>query len=166
MSNRAKIEAALIATANRLSPGSGANVVSHFRSELAMLDGSSDDLIRRYTKEEIAIAAPAVFESKRVDGDPVSFEKAREGLVVVVPDGLVFVRAMGFGARELKALKASDIAVERVTTVLNGTEIPGLRITARLGKPRFAVAIGQEHTPASATEQAAVRDEILGLLAR
>lgn len=131
-----------------------------------MIDGSSDDLIRRYAKEEVAIAAPAVFESKRPDGDPVTIEKAREGLLVVVPDGLIFVREIGFGARESKALKASDMSVERVTTVLNGTEVPGLRIKARLGKPKFAVAIGQAQVSATPTEQAAVRDEIFELLAR
>jgi hypothetical protein len=166
MSNRSKIEAALTASADRLSPGSGASVVSHFKHDLSMIDGSSDDLIRRFAKEEITVAAPAVFESKRPDGDPVAIEKAREGLIVVVPSGLIFVREIGFGARESKAIKGSDISVERVTTVLNGAEIPGLRITARMGKPKFAVAIGQAQGPASTTEQAAVRDEIFQLLAR
>jgi hypothetical protein len=54
---------------------------------------------------------------------------------------------------------------EQVTTVLVGTEIPGLRITARMGRPKFAVAITQAQAPASPTEQVAVRDEIFELLA-
>jgi hypothetical protein len=166
MSVRANIEAALSATAERLSPGSGATAVSHFKNEIAMIEGSSDDVIRRFAKQEVRIAAPAVFESKRPDGDPVTIEKAREGLIVVFPDGLVFVRGIGFGARESKALKAGDVSVERVTTVLNGTEVPGLRITARVGKPKFALAIAQAQAPGSSTEQAAVRDEIVDLLAR
>jgi hypothetical protein len=166
MGNRANIEAALSATADRLSPGSGAAAVKEFKNEIAMIDGSSDDLIRRYAKQEVKIAAPAVFESKRPDGDPVTIEKAREGLLVVFPDGLVFVRGIGFGARESKALNAGDVTVERVTTVLNGTQVPGLRITARMGRPKFAVAIAQAQVPGNATEQAAVRDEIVELLAR
>jgi hypothetical protein len=166
MSARANIEAALSATADRLSPGSGASAVSHFKNDIAMIDGSSDDVIRRYARQEVRIAAPAVFESKRPDGDPVTIEKPREGVIVVFPDGLVFVRGIAFGARESKALKAGDFSVERVTTVLDGTEIPGLRITARMGKPKFAVAITQAQVLGSPTEQAAVRDEIVALLAR
>jgi hypothetical protein len=106
-----------------------------------------------------------VFESKRPDGDPVTIEKAREGLIVLFPEGLVFVRGIGFGARESKALPAGDVTVERVTTVLDGTEVPGLRITARAGKPKFAVAITHAQAPGSPTEQAKVRDEIFELLA-
>ena len=166
MSARENIEAALSATADRLSPGSGASAVSHFKNDIAMIAGSSDDVIRRYAKQEVRIAAPAVFESKRPDGDPVTIEKPREGVIVVFQDGLVFVRGVAFGARESKALKAGDFSVERVTTLLNGTQIPGLRITARIGKPKFAVAIAQELAPGSPTEQEAVRDEIVELLAR
>jgi hypothetical protein len=166
MSAREDIEAALSATADRLSPGSGASAVSQFKNDIAMIAGSSDDTIRRYARQEVRIAAPAVFESKRPDGDPVTIEKPREGVIVVFPDGLVFVRGVAFGARESKALRAGDFSVERVTTVLNGTEIPGLRITARMGKPKFAVAIAQAQAPGSPTEQQAVRDEIVELLAR
>jgi hypothetical protein len=166
MGARANIEAALSATANRLSPGSGASAVKHLSNDIAMIDGSSDDAIRRYAKQEVRIAAPGVFESKRPDGDPVTIEKPRDGLLVVFPDGLVFVRGVAFGARESKALKAGDFSVERVTTVLDGTEVPGLRITARIGKPKFAVAIAQAQAPGSPPEQAAVRDEIFELLAR
>ena len=78
----------------------GRRAVSHFKNEIAMIDGSSDDVIRRYAKQEVRIAAPAVFESKRPDGDRVTIEKPREGVIVVFPDGLVFVRGIGFGARE------------------------------------------------------------------
>jgi hypothetical protein len=166
MGTRANIEAALSATADRLSPGTGANAVKHFKNEIAMIEGSSDDLIRRYAQQEVKIAAPAVFEAKRPDGDPVTIEKAREGLIVVFPDGLVFVRAIGFGALESKALAAGDISVERVTTVLNGTQVPGLRITGPRGKPKFAVATAQAEMPGNATEQAAVRDEVYELLSR
>jgi hypothetical protein len=166
MSARANIEAALSATADRLTPGSGAETARHFKNEIAMIDGSSDAVIRRFAKQEVRIAAPAVFESKRVDGDPVTIEKPREGVIVVFPDGLVFVRGVAFGARESKALKAGEFSVEPVTTVLEGTATPGLRITARMGKPKFAVALAQTTSPGNPTEQAAVRDEILELLAQ
>jgi hypothetical protein len=164
MSNRANIEAALSATADRLSPGSGAGAIRHFKNEIAMITGSQDDMIRRYATQDVRIAAPAVFESKKPDGDPVTFVKPREGLIVVFTDGIVFVRQVAFGARESKSLKTADLSVERVTTVLEGTELPGLRITARRGKPTFALAISQTEAPDSATEQAAVRDEIVELL--
>jgi hypothetical protein len=166
MSSRADLDAALSATADRLSPGSGTNAVSHFTSQLEMIAHSSDDAIRRYVTGEVKIAAPGVFESKRPDGDPVTIEKARDGLLVVFSDGLVFVRGLAFGAMESKALSRGDVLVEKVMTVLNGTEIPGLRIAARAGKPKFAVAIAQEQAPGSPTEQAAVRDEIYELLAK
>jgi hypothetical protein len=165
MSARENLGAALSATADRLSPGSGAKAARHFKYELEMIAGSSDGQIRRYAAQEVKIAAPAVFESKRPDGDPVTIEKAREGLIVVFPDGLVFVRGIGFGARESKAIQAGDFSVERIATVLNGTQVPGLRITARAGKPKFAVAIAHAQAPGSAAEQAAVRDEIFQLLA-
>jgi hypothetical protein len=162
MSIRPKIEAALAATAERLSPGSGPEAVRHAKNDLMTISASSDGFDRRYANEEVGIAAPVVFESKHPDGDPVTFTKKQEGLIVVFPDSFVFVRAMGFGAREVKGLKAGDVSVERVTTVIDGTQVPGLRITARPGKPKFAVAIGQGNP----TEQAAVRDEIVALLAR
>ena len=161
MSIRPKIEAALAATAERLSPGSGADVVRHAKNDLQTISASSDGFDRRYADEEVSIAAPVVFESKQPDGDPVTFKKKQEGLIVVFPDSFVFVRAMGFGAREVKGLKASDLSVEQVTTVIDGAQVPGLRVTGRLGKPKFAVAIAQ----GSPAEQAAVRDEIVGLLA-
>jgi hypothetical protein len=166
MSSRADIEAALAATIDRLSPGSGTSAVSHFKNEIAMIAGSPDDSIRRYTTGEITIAIPAVFESKRPDGDPVTIEKPRDGLIVVYSEGLVMVRPLAFGARESKGLGLGDVSIERVTTVLNGTDVPGLRITARSGKPTFAVAVGQAEAPGSPTEQAAVRDEIYELLAK
>jgi hypothetical protein len=127
MSSRADLDAALSATADRLSPGSGTTAVGHFTSQLEMIAHSSDAAIRRFVTGDVEIAAPAVFESKRPDGDPVTIEKAREGLLVVFSDGLVFVRGLAFGAMESKALGKGDLSAEKVMTVLNGTEIPGLR---------------------------------------
>jgi hypothetical protein len=166
MSSRQDLEAALAATAERLSPGTGANAAGDFKNEIAMVASSSDDLIKRFSRQEVRLAAPAVFESKQPDGDPVTIGKGREGLIVVFPDGLVFVRGVAFGARESKAIAVTDVSVERVTTVLNGTEVPGLRIAGRSGRPKFAVAITHGQAPGSPTEQAAVRDEIHQLLAR
>jgi hypothetical protein len=161
VSIRPKIEAALAATAERLSRGSGADAVRDAKNDLMTISASSDGFDRRYANEEISIAAPVVFESKHPDGDPVTFKKKQEGLIVVFPDSFIFVRAMGFGAREVKGLKTSEVSVERVTTDIDGTQVPGLRITGSMGKPKFAVAI----TQGSPTEQTAVRDEILALLA-
>jgi len=166
MSNRANIEAALSATADRLVPGSGAAALSHYWSELVMIESPSDDLTRRYSTQDVRIAAPAVFESKRPDGDPVPIRKPRDGLIVVFTEGIVLVRQIGFGACESKALEDGDFSVERITTVLDGAEVPGLRITPRTGTPTFALAITEGQTSGSATEQAAVRDEIAELLAR
>ena len=157
MSIRPKIETALAATAERLSPGSGVDAVRHAKNDLQTISASSDNFDRRYAAEEVSIAAPAVFESKHPDGDPVTFTKKHQGLIVVFPDSFIFVRAMGFGAREVKGLKASDVSVERITTLIDRTQVPGLRITGRLGKPKFALAIAL----GGPTEQAAVRDEIV-----
>ncbi len=165
MSNRANIEAALSATADRLSPGAGAKALSHFKNEIGMIDNSQDALIRRYATQEVKIASPAVFEAKHPDGDPVAIQKPHDGVIAVFPDGLVFVRGIGFGAMESKGYAAADVSVERVTTVLNGAQVPGLRITAGMGK-KLAVAISQSDAPGSPTEQASVRDEIFELLAR
>jgi len=166
MGNQANIEAALSATADRLSPGSGAKALSHLKYEIGMISSSQDDSVRRVSSQEALIVAPAVFESKHPDGDPVTIQKPHDGLLAVFPGGLVIVRGIGFGARESKGLQAGDFSVERVTTVLNGTEVPGLRVTARIGKPKFAAAITQSDAPGSPTEQAAVRDEIFELLSR
>jgi len=77
------------------------------------------------------------------------------------------VHGVGFGVRESKALEAGRFTVESITTVLSGTEVPGLRITGGgMGKPKFAVAITQEDAPGDPAEQAAVRDEIFELLTR
>jgi hypothetical protein len=160
------LEAALSATADRLTRGSGAAAVHDFKNEIGMITSSSDDQIRRYAGGEVQLVAPAVFESKQPDGDPVTIGKGREGLIAVYPDGLVFVRGIAFGARESKAYAATDVAVERVTTVLNGAEVPGVRIVGRHGKPKLALAIAHGQEPGNAAEQAAVCDEIVGLLAR
>jgi len=165
VSIRPKIEAALSTTADRLSPGSGAKAVHHAKNDLATIDGTSEDLNRRYADEEVKIATPAVFEAKHPDGDPVTFKKHHDGLIIVFSDSFIFVRGMGLGVREVKALRTDEVSVERVTTVLDGTEVPGLRITGRGGKPKFTLAIAQAKEPGNPTEQAAVRDEIYGLLA-
>lgn len=158
------MEAALSATAERLSPGSGAETVRHLKNELSMVDGSSGDLMRRYANEEVRVAAPAVFESKAADSDPVTIRKKREGLIVVFADSFLYVRAMGFGAREVKALESKDVTVEPVATVLDGVEVPGLRVKGSLGRAKFALAVALAESPVDAAESAAVRDTLVELL--
>jgi hypothetical protein len=164
MRNSDNLEAALSATAERLAPGSGAQTVRDFKNDIGMIAASSDNLIKRYAGGEVLLIAPAVFETKQPDGDPVVITKGREGVVAVFPEGVVVVRGIAFGARESKAYPATDVEVERVTTVLDGAQIPGIRITGRHGKPKLALAIA--HGPGDAAEQAAVSDEIVRLLAR
>jgi hypothetical protein len=160
VSIRPKIEAALSATAERLSPGSGAKAAHHAKNDLMTIDGSSENLNRRYADEEVRIAAPVVFEAKHPDGDPVVFKKHHDGVIVVFSDSFIFVRGVGFGAREVKALRFDEVSVESVMTSLDGADVPGLRITGRSGGPKFAVAMA----PGNPAEQAAVRDELYGLL--
>ncbi|MCU0270140.1 MAG: hypothetical protein MUF83_16045 [Acidimicrobiales bacterium] len=163
---RPKIEAALSATADRLNPGSGAKAVHHAKNDLATIGGTEEDFNSRYADEEVEIASPAVFEAKHPDGDPVTFKKHHDGVIIVFSDSFLFVRRMGFALREIKALRTDEVSVERVTTVLDGTEVPGLRITGPGGKPTFALAIAESKEPGNPTEQAAVRDEIYELLTR
>jgi len=164
MNLRPRIEAALAATADRLTPGSGPEAVRHAANDFATIDASSENLNRRYADEEVRIATPAVFETKHPDGDPVTIVKKRGGLVVVFADSFIFVRRMGLGAREVKAVAKADVTVERVTAVLDGVEVPGLRIVGRGGKPRFTMAIAQSASGGSTVAQADVRDEIYALL--
>jgi hypothetical protein len=164
MSIRPKIEAALSATADRLNPGSGPKAVRHAKNDFTTIDASSENLSRRYADEDVAIAAPAVFEAKHPDGDPVTIDKKHDGVIIVFSDSFIFVRGMAMGLREVKAVRNDEVTVERVTTVLDGTEIPGLRITGRAGKPHFAFAIALAKEAGDPTEQAAVRDEIYELL--
>jgi hypothetical protein len=49
--------------------------------------------------------------------------------------------------------------------VLDGVEVPGLRITGGFGMPNFALAIALPKGPGNPAEQAAVRDEVYDLLA-
>jgi hypothetical protein len=160
---RPKVEAALAATAERLSPGSGSKAVRHAKNDLATIDGSSEDLSRRYANEDIAIAVPAVFEAKHPDGDPVTIDKKHDGVIIVFPDSFIFVRGIGFGAREVKAVDNSEVSVEQVTMVLDGANVPGLRITGRSGKPKFAAAIALPGDQNDPNAQEAVRDEIYSL---
>ena len=67
---------------------------------------------------------------------------------------------MGFGLTEVNAYGKGDVTVEPITTVVEGTEAPGLRITGRIGKPHLAVGIAAGDPAA----QAAVRDEIQAAL--
>ena len=166
MSIRPKIEAALSATADRLNPGSGAEAVRQAKNDLMTIDGSSEDWNRRYADEEVRIATTAIFEAKHPGGDPVTIEKKQEGLIIVFSDSFIFVRGLGlFGAREVKAVGKNEVSVEKVTTMLDGVEVPGLRITGGLGGPKFALAIALPHGPGNPAEQAAVRAEVYDLLA-
>lgn len=160
MKIRPKIEEALSTTAERLSPGSGSSVVHHAKNDLSTIDGTSEDFNGRYADEDVRIAAPVIFEAKHLDGDPVVFKKHHGGVIVVFSDSFLYVRGMGFGAREVKAARCADVTVEAVATVVDGVEVPGLRITGGFGGPKFAVAMA----PGDASAQASVRDEIQALL--
>jgi len=164
VSIRPKIEAALSATADRLSPGSGEKAVHHAKNDLSTIDGTEEDLNRRYADQVVAIASPAVFEAKHVDGDPVTFKKHHDGVIIVFSDSFIFVRGMGFALREVKAVRKDEVTVERVRTVVDGTEVPGLRIIGRAGKPKLVLAVTQSKVAGDPTEQVAVRDEIYQLL--
>jgi len=164
VSIRPKIEAALSATAERLHPGSGKDAVHHAKNDLLTIDGTEEDLNRRYADEEVRIASPVAFEAKHPDGDPVTIKKRHDGVIIVFSDSFIFVRGMAMGLREVKAVRKDEVTVEQVTTVLDGTEIPGLRITGRAGKPHFAFAIALAKEAGDPAEQAAVRDEIYELL--
>jgi hypothetical protein len=164
MSIRPKIEAALSATAERLSPGSGDKAVHHAKNDLSTIDATEADLNRRYADQEVVIASPGVFEAKHLDGDPITFKKHHDGVIVVFADSFVFVRGMGFGVREVKAVNSHDVSVERVTAVVDGTDVAALRITGGVGGPKFAIAITQPKVAGDPAEQAAVRDQIYDLL--
>ncbi|MFZ4518205.1 MAG: hypothetical protein ACOYOP_07445 [Microthrixaceae bacterium] len=165
MSIRPKIEAALAATAERLHPGSGADAVHQSKNDLVSIEGTSDDISGRYANAEIVIAAPAVYETKHPDGDPVTIKKRHDGLIVVYPDGFIYVHAMALGLREVKALGKDEVSVEPITMVLDGAEVPGLRITGRAGRPKFALAIAPAKESGDPAEQVAIRDEIHRALA-
>jgi hypothetical protein len=161
VSIRPTIEAALSATADRLDPGSGRDAVHDARNLLMSIDGSSEDFDRRYAGEAVGIAAPLVVEAKHPDGDPVTISKKRDGLIVVFSDSFIEVRKMGFGVTEVNAYRKDDVTAEPITTVVKGSETPGLRVTGRAGKPHLALAIA----PGDPAAQAAVRDEIVSALA-
>lgn len=166
MSIRPKVEAALSATAERLSPGSGSKVVRRAKNELMMVDGSTNDLAKRFADAAVLVATPALFEFKHPEGDPVTIAKKRDGLVAVFPDALLFVRGMGMGMREVKALDAADLSVEPVRAAFDGSELPGLRIAGPGGHPTFVLAVALLDEQADAAQRVAVRDEIQSLLGR
>jgi hypothetical protein len=68
----------------------------------------------------------------------------------------------GVGLSEEERVVAGQQQVDPGQSVVGVAQ----RITARMGKPTFAVAIAQAQAPGSPTEQAAVRDEIVEMLAR
>lgn len=155
MKIRPTIEAALSATADRISPGSGADAPKRNKNLLMTIDGTSEDLNGRYGGQQVQIVVPVIVETKHPDGDPVTIGKPHDGLLVVYPDSI------GFGAVDIKTHDKRDVTVESIATVLDGAEVPGLRLVA--GKPA-ALAIAQEKHPGNLAEQAAVRDEALRLL--
>lgn len=66
----------------------------------------------------------------------------------------------------VKSVGLGEVTVERITTVLNGAQVPELRITGRTGKPEFALAIAQGKEPGDPAAAATVRDEVLELLTK
>jgi len=165
MTIRPKIETALAATAERLAPGSGPDVVRHLKNDLSTIDASSENLSRRHANDDVALAVPAIFEAKHPEGDPVTVGKKHEGLIVVFSDSVIVVRGIGFGARDVKDFDRSEISVEPVTVVLDGADVPGVRMGDRRGKPMFAAAIVLPGGQAEPAAQQALRDEICSLLA-
>jgi hypothetical protein len=165
MSIRPKIEAALSGTADRISPGSGADVVRQAKNDLQVIDASSENLNSRYANEDVRIATTAIFETKHFDGDPVTIETRQEGLIVVFSNSFVCVRPIAFGARDVKVVVSDQVSVEKVTAMLDGEAVPGLRITGGFGMPKFALAVALPEGPGNPAAQAAIRDEIYDLLA-
>lgn len=161
---RPKIETALSATAERLTPGSGSKVAHHAKNDLAVIDASSENLSKRYADADVALAVPAIFEAKHPDGDPVTIDKKHDGVIIAFTDSFIFVRGIGFGAREVKALSKNDVTVESISMILDGATVPGVRITGRGGKPHFAAAVTVEGGSNDPAAQAAVRDELVALL--
>ncbi len=161
MKIRPSIETGLSATADRLNPGSGADAPKHAKNLLMTIDGTQEDFNARFGSQELQLVVPVVVEKKHPDGDPVTISKPHDGVLIVYPDDILFIRAMGFGAVEIKAHRKSDVAAESITTVLDGAEVPGLRLAT--GKP-VALAIAQSKHPGNPAEQAAVRDEAFRLL--
>lgn len=161
MSIRPAVEAAYAATAERLNPGTGSAAAKHAKNLLTTVDGTEENLSARFGGEEVGIAVPVVVETKHPDGDPVTIGKPHDGVLVVYSDSLIFIRKMGFGAVEIKTHRKSDVTAQPVTTVLDGREVPGLRLNA--GKT-FALAValpGEAVDPAAST---AVRDEACAAL--
>lgn len=162
---RPKVEAALSATSERLSPGSGAQTVRHAKNDLSLIGATQEDLDGRYANEEVKIAVPVIFEAKHPEGNPVVIKKKHEGLIIAFSDSFIYIRGMGFGARDIKALTVNEVSVEPVATELDGVQTPGLRITGPGGKT-FALAIAVSKTAMDAAQQAAVRDELYAALAQ
>jgi hypothetical protein len=161
---RPKVETALSATAERLSPGSGSKVAHHAKNDLSVIDATSENLSKRYADEDVALAVPAIFEAKHPDGDPVTIDKKHDGVIIAFSDSFIFVRGIGFGAREVKALNKNEVTVESISMILDGGTVPGVRITGRVGKPKFAAAIAVDGASNDAAAQTAVRDELVALL--
>jgi hypothetical protein len=126
-----------------------------------LIGATQEDVNAQFADDEVRIAAPVVFQTKQAERDPVTLKKKREGTVVVFGGALLYIRAMGFGARDIMALTPDEVTVERINTVLDGQEGPGLRISNRAGKPLFALAIA----PGDPGARAAVRDGIYEALA-
>ncbi|MFN8168052.1 MAG: hypothetical protein U0S36_04645 [Candidatus Nanopelagicales bacterium] len=164
MSDRHALEAAVSAAAERLAPGSGASAADHFKNEIGMVSMAQDASVKRYARGDIRLVVPAIVEAKQPDGDPVAIAKGRDGLVVVLTEGIVVVRGIAFGARESKGYALSDVTAERITTVLDGAQVPGVRIAGRHGKPKLALAIALEEAQTLSEEQAALADELVALL--
>jgi hypothetical protein len=165
MTIRPNIEAAIAATAERLSPGSGPDVVRHVKNDLATIEASSEKLSKRYANDEVLAAVPAVFEAKHPEGDPVTVGKKHDGLLVIFADSVIVVRGIGFGARDVKVLSVSEISVEPVAMVLDGADVPGVRVGDRRGNVMFAAALVLPGVQAEPAAQRALRDELCSLLA-
>jgi hypothetical protein len=161
MSNRQDLEAALSSTADRLNPGTGAKAVEHHKNDINMLVSSADRLIKRFVGSEVRLVVPVVVEAKQTDGDPVTIAKAKDGLIAIFAEGVVIIRGVAFGARESKPYDVADLTAESITTVLDGAQVPGVRVVGRHGKPKLALAVVHED---AAADQSAVRDEIVQLL--
>jgi hypothetical protein len=166
MSIRPALETALAATGERLAPGGGPDLVRQLKNDLSMVDASSDNLSVRFAGVEVALAVPAAFEAKHPDGDPVAVGKRHDGFVAVLGRSAIVVRGLGFGARDIKALEVSELTVEPVALVLDGTEVPGFRFADGRGKPMFAAAVvlpgKQGGDPAASL---ALREELCALIA-
>lgn len=157
-----KIALALVATAGELNPNSKEDTLRRAMMYLDDID-KRDEFQLMYAEEPVKLCLPIYVEEKRPDGDPVSFNKKKAGIIVLWHDSFILSRDWGMMSNKTQAGGYGDTSAQKVTANFSGLQMSGLRLINREEKIKTVLTPHQALHDSDPAAQAKIVDQITEL---